>query len=383
MDDDDTAPPDIVCEDQILGLDLHPTHDVVALGQVSGVVELYTYAEAANTQVLRFQHHTDSCRSAKFSEDGNFIYTVSADKSVMMMDRAGAVAWSDTTTHQAAVNCMERISPGIIATGDDDGTVNVWDIRQQKRIVEFKENTDFISDFAVHPDGKHLLATSGDATLSVFDLGSQKLIGKSDDMEDELLSVQVMKRGKKVICGTQDGVLMLFNWGHFGDMNDRFPGHPQSIDAILKVDEGTVITGSSDGMLRICSVLPNKLLGIAGDHGEFPIERMQFSRDQRLVASISHDSTVKFWDISYLQEDDGDGEGEGEDETIFADGAGGGASGTGMEDSMKQKHPDDDDSDEDSEDSDMDEDEKPAPMIGRNIKKKGKGGGTEDFFDDL
>ena len=155
-----------------------------------------------------------------------------------------------------------------------------------------------------------------------------------------------------------------------------------AIDAILKVDEGTVITGSSDGMLRICSVLPNKLLGIAGDHGEFPIERMQFSRDQRLVASISHDSTVKFWDISYLQEDDGEGEGEGEDETIFADGAGGGASGTGMEDSMKQKHPDDD-SDEDSEDSDMDEDEKPAPMIGRNIKKKGKGGGTEDFFDDL
>ena len=38
----------------------------------------------------------------------------------------------------------------------------------------------------------------------------------------------------------------------------RFPGHPESVDALVKFDESTVLTGSSDGAIRILSVLPNK-----------------------------------------------------------------------------------------------------------------------------
>ncbi len=33
-------------------------------------------------------------------------------------------------------------------------------------------------------------------------------------------------------------------------MSDRFPGHPDSVEAILKIDEDTVLTGSSDGLIR-------------------------------------------------------------------------------------------------------------------------------------
>lgn len=76
------------------------------------------------------------------------------------------------------------------------------------------------------------------------------LAGKSDELEDELLSVSVIKNGKKVVCGSQDGVLVIFSWGTWGDMSDRFPGHPDSVEAVLKVDEDTILTGSSDGIIR-------------------------------------------------------------------------------------------------------------------------------------
>ena len=41
-----------------------------------------------------------------------------------------------------------------------------------------------------------------------------------------------------------------------GDISDRFPGHPSSIDCMLKVDEETVLTGSSDGFIRVVSFFP-------------------------------------------------------------------------------------------------------------------------------
>lgn len=38
------------------------------------------------------------------------------------------------------------------------------------------------------------------------------------------------------------------------------------------------MTGSSDGLIRVCSILPNKLLGVLGAHDDFPVEAMKVGR---------------------------------------------------------------------------------------------------------
>jgi WD40 repeat protein len=40
--------------------------------------------------------------------------------------------------------------------------------------------------------------------------------------------------------------------------------------------------------------LPNKLIGVVGEHA-FPIESIKLSRDGKYLGSCSHDNTVKFW----------------------------------------------------------------------------------------
>ena len=87
----------------------------------------------------------------------------------------------------------------------------------------------------------------------------------SEQIEDELLSLVVMKRGRKVVCGSQEGVLDIFSWDEFGDVSDRFPGHPNSVDALLKIDEDTIVTGSSDGLIRcvIEGLMAAKAVGVS------------------------------------------------------------------------------------------------------------------------
>jgi hypothetical protein len=101
-----------------------------------------------------------------------------------------------------------------------------------------------------------------------------QLEARSENAEDELLSVVTVKQGRKIVCGSQGGVLSIYSWGAWNDCSDRFPGHPASVDALVRLDEDTLITGSSDGLLRIVSILPNKMLGVLGEHADYPIERL-------------------------------------------------------------------------------------------------------------
>merc|ERR1711939_1280309 len=125
----------------------------------------------------------------------------------------------------------------------------------------------------------------------------------TDYMDEELLSLVLIKNGKKVVCGTQDGVLGVFTWGIWADVADRIPGHPSSVETMLKLDEDTILTGSSDGLIRIMQINPNKLLGVVGDHDDFPIEKIAMLHDRNLLTSCSHDNTVQFWDMAFLTQD--------------------------------------------------------------------------------
>jgi WD40 repeat protein len=64
-----------------------------------------------------------------------------------------------------------------------------------------------------------------------------------------------------------------------------------------------VVTGSSDGLIRVISVLPNKILGLVGEHSDMPIERLTMSFDKNMLASSSHDKTVKLWKVDWLTEE--------------------------------------------------------------------------------
>ena len=65
---------------------------------------------------------------------------------------------------------------------------------------------------------------------------------------------------------------------------------------------------------------PNKLVGVLGEHADFPVERMQLSRDRVYVGSCSHDKSVRFWNVSGITVGGGGGSGGGEgDDSEFED----------------------------------------------------------------
>jgi WD repeat-containing protein 55 len=66
----------------------------------------------------------------------------------------------NSLTTRKAVNKIHVLDGNLLASGDEQGVVKVWDIRQQKATREYSANDDFISDLCYSADKHTLIATS-------------------------------------------------------------------------------------------------------------------------------------------------------------------------------------------------------------------------------
>lgn len=133
------------------------------------------------------------------------------------------------------------IDNNILLTGDDGGSVKIWDLRQMQCVYKVNEVQEAITGLLVDESRTLCLTSSLDGYLCVHDLRVQStnekaLYAKSDCMEEDLTDICLVKDSKFVCTSTSEGHLLLFKWDYFGDFKDRITGHPNSIDTMVICD---------------------------------------------------------------------------------------------------------------------------------------------------
>ena len=438
----------IKCKAEPLCIALHPNRDILVAGLVNGDIEIHDYSKNKdNSDITNSKNREEedddgsdndessiisstsskslyqpspsllssltpikgSCCTTSYNETGTVLYTTGSNSSLTAIDmETNQILYTKNEIHdKCGINRMLYIPPPsqseesststssaytneLLATGDDNGCIRIWDVRSSSQISDWSNHEDFISGFAIKD--YNLLSSSADGSISVYDLrkASKALIKQSDYQQDELLCISIIKSGKKVVCGTADGSLLTFTWNYWTDPDDKYGGHPQSIDSIVKInDEDTIITASSDGLLRLVQIHPNALLGVIANHYDgFPVEGVGLSRDFGVMATFSHDSCVRLWDTSILMDGDDDDEDEGEEEEETQDNViqdrkeiSSGKVKRSSDDEWDDDDDDDDNSDSDS-DSDDSDDETRATNAG-NKKQRTIKNDNEMFFADL
>ena len=78
---------------------------------------------------MYFTHHSESVRSLDYSPKGDILYCASKDQSFSVISN-GRVEGILKDAHPEAINKIIHIeNENIVATGDDDGLIKLWDLR--------------------------------------------------------------------------------------------------------------------------------------------------------------------------------------------------------------------------------------------------------------
>ncbi|XP_057711595.1 WD repeat-containing protein 55 [Corythoichthys intestinalis] len=297
------APQDIHLEAVANTVAVHPSRDMLVCGDVDGDVYAFSYSctEGENRELWSSGHHLKSCRQVRFSQDGEKLFSVSRDKAVHVLDvERGRLVTRIRGAHGVPINSLLLVDSNIVATGDDGGTLKLWDMRKGTAFMDLKHHDDYISDIAVDEAKKILLTTSGDGTMGVFNIKRRRFELLSEYQSGDLTSVTLMKRGKKVVCGSCEGTIYIFNWNGFGATSDRFALRAESVDCMVPINDNILCAASMDGYIRAINILPNRVIGCIGQHVGEPVEELAKSWDSRFLVSCAHDQRIKFWDISSL-----------------------------------------------------------------------------------
>lgn len=299
-----SKPPDIKTEDFVTDLSFHPDQNLLAVGTTTGDLLVYQFTNDECTVKQTHELHTKAIRDIEFSLDGSMIISTARDRSIMVTDvETGKLKRFWDNAHEEPVYTMSVIDENLFATGDDDGVLKLWDLRQKEQICKLKEVEDFISCILTNDQQKYLLLTSGDGYLTTINLAQRKMYVQSEPYEEELTCMGVFRNNSKLVVGSSKGTFYTFNWGQFGYHCDAFSGPKAGVNKMVAITERIAVTGGEDGILRAMHLVPGRVLGVVGQHS-LAVETIDINGTGDLIASSSHDNDIRFWNIKYFEDFD-------------------------------------------------------------------------------
>ncbi|XP_026487768.1 WD repeat-containing protein 55 homolog isoform X1 [Vanessa tameamea] len=294
-------PPSIKCEDFIVDISFHPNKNIIGLANIVGDVLLYEYNNDETKLINTLELHTKACRDIEFDDEGLIMFTTAKDKAIMATDvETGKLKQCFENAHEEPIYKLISLDSNKIVTGDDCGTVKLWDMRKQNPIFSLKIGEDYISDMITNEAQKYLVCAGGDGMLTSIDLKGSKIYTSSEQYESELTCMGLFRSESKLLVGSSVGKFYLFNWKEFGLHSDEYVGQKHSIQCMIPITQNIVVSSGEDGILRAAHMFPQRQLGIVGQHS-LPVEALDISHDGQYIASCSHDNDVKFWNIAYFE----------------------------------------------------------------------------------
>lgn len=111
-----------------------------------------------------------------YNSDGTVLYTISKDKSFAVLDtQNSAVKHHIKNAHESPIFSFIPIDEFLCATGDDDGTVKLWDLRQKSSLGKFKCGEQTVTSLIIDDKKKTLVGSVGDGSIAAMNIKSKQL----------------------------------------------------------------------------------------------------------------------------------------------------------------------------------------------------------------
>lgn len=282
--------------------------------------------------------HTDNVLSVKFSPDGLYIASASADRTIRLWDTMTGKQIKILMGHSDSVFSVAYSPDGTkLASCSEDMTIRIWNVKNGSLIktiqgldvasdsIEFSPNgkqiitarwdksvhirdsqtgellsvlkghTDFVSSISYSADGKYIATGSHDNTICIWNSQNALLLRVLKGHTDEVLSVSFSPSGKYLVSGSRDNTIRIWD-GKTGDMLHILEGHLLPVRSVqFSWDERIIISASDDHSIRIWDTISGQQLRVLEKHTN-EINSIAICKQNNRIVSSSLDNTIRIWD---------------------------------------------------------------------------------------
>lgn len=199
--------------------------------------------------------------------------------------------------HSSDVNSVAFAADGVtLASGSDDKTIKLWNLKTKKEIRTLKGNKQWIWTVAFSPDGKTLASGSADKNIKLWNLSTGQEILSLKGHKDGIANVAFSPDGKILASSSLDNTIKLWNLST-GKVIRTLEGHSKAVSSIaFSPDGNTLASGSWDKSIKLWNVATGKEIRSFVGHSDLVLS-VAFNSDGVTIASGSKDKTIKLWNL--------------------------------------------------------------------------------------
>ncbi|KAM3089638.1 hypothetical protein ACKFKG_33175 [Phormidesmis sp. 146-35] len=213
--------------------------------------------------------------------------------------------------HTDWVSTVE-VSPDqkMLASASRDNTIRLWKPDGERGKV-LRSHTEWVNRISISPNNQRLASASDDRTVKVWKINTNQAKAQSEDQpislkhSTEVLSVSFSPNSQIIASGGKDGKIRVWNT-ETGQLLDNKQADSDGVYSLRFTQTGQLASGGSDGVIRLWTIdtktakfRDNSLVFSQKHTGT--IREIDFSRDGKLLASASEDSTIRIWQLDGKQ----------------------------------------------------------------------------------
>ena len=190
----------------------------------------------------------------------------------------------------------------LIATGNGNGGITLWDLATGKRTREFGKADRIVDRLAFSPDGRHIASANAHRrTLRIWDVKTGTMVHELWGHEDTINGLAFHPDGTQLASCSDDRTIRI--WDVRNGRNVRvFHGHTQGVNGVAFSPEGHLIASvSKDGTLRLWDATSDQAVISLGDRtrGYFSVavspdgKRVVASSGQRVHDTVERTSLYR------------------------------------------------------------------------------------------
>ncbi|MCF2148617.1 NB-ARC domain-containing protein [Desmonostoc muscorum LEGE 12446] len=195
--------------------------------------------------------------------------------------------------HGVALSCDGKL----LATGDTNGEVRVYQVADGKQLLTCKGHAGFIWPVTFSPDGTMLASGSDDQTVKLWDTSTGQCLATFEGHSAGIWSVSFSPDGQTLASSSEDTTVRLWDVVT-GECVQILQGHGSRVWAVVFSPDGTMLaSGNDDCSIRLWDINTNQCVKTLLGHTH-RVQSVAFSPDGHRLVSGCHDKTVRLWNLS-------------------------------------------------------------------------------------